>query len=304
MPEIPVTGLRKSIRRAVRRIDSYIDKLVDILKDSPDQQQVVKELVKELQSQRRWRLGLQILLLIFLVASGVLFWRDWQEDNFVAKVKNVQLALRFKDDGGSKSVGLPIVVDTTSSSHDENAAKSIAARVQSFGKHYGIGPNRKLQLSNLMIKDTRIRWFLKPVKPYDERLGFIELADRFGSLTSREWSEKLKIGKEGRSYKNLDTFLIRVVNYERADPKDPKSMLQWHVEFGEKKADKVMWNPQVFPVMQTLEARIKGEPLYLFSKDWDHLYILTIGLGKYVKHPEPAGAIHRVTSYVRRLSLG
>ena len=306
MPEIPVKGLRKAIQRADRRIDSYIDKLSSVLKDSPDQQQVVQELVKELQSQRQWRMGLQILLLLFFVTSGILFWRDWQEDNFVEKVKSSQLALRFKDDGRSTSVGLPVVVDTTNSSHDKNAAKSISERVQSFGKHYGIGPNRKLQLSNLTIQDTGIRWFLKPDGPYDERLGFVQLSERFGILTLEHWSERLKIGIGGRSYTNLDTFLVRVINYERSDPERTESLLQWHVQFGEKKlaSDEVIWNPQVFPVMQTRQARIKGEMLYLFNKDWDHLYIVTIGLGKYVEDPKPDGAIHRVTSFVRRLSLG
>ena len=306
-PELPVKELSKAIRRADRRIDTHIDKLVNILKSSPDwdteYQQVTQELVKEIQSQRRWRRCLQVLFAVSVVISGALFWNDWQEGNFVEKVKNAQLALKFEDDGDSKSVGLPIIVDTTNLSHDEIAAKSISDRVQSFGKHYGIGPDRRLRLSALTVQDNGIRWFLKPVVPYNERLGFIELSERFGSLTLEQWSERLKIGDDGRSYKNLDTFLIRVIDYERADPENIESMLQWKVQFGEKKEEEVIWNPTVLPVLQSPVARVESEPLYLFHDGWDHLYIVTIGLGKYVSDPEPTGAIHRVTSYVRRLSF-
>ena len=250
-PEIPVKELSKAIRRADRRIDTHIDKLVNILKGSPDwdteYQQVTQELVREIQSQRRWRFCLQVLFAVSIVGSGILFWNDWREGNFVEKVKNSQLALRFKDDGDSKSVGLPIIVDTTDSSRDKIAAKSISDRVQSFGKHYGIGPGRNLQLSTLTVQDSGIRWFLKPDGPYDERLGFIELSERFGSLTLKQWSERLTIGDRGRSYKNLDTFLIRVIDYERSDPENIASMLQWNVQFGEKKEDEVVLEPDGIP---------------------------------------------------------
>ena len=321
--------LLKLANRAEKQINSHLDKLLDLAKDSPDRgeyQQVVREIMNEIRILRRWRTGLWIAAGALILFSAIAGWSALRDYRFVNSLRESQLALRFDDDGisrdvnASQDVGLSVVVDTKnipfrSSANLAEAAQAVSDRVPTLGMHYGIGPNRRLQLSapSVLREDGITRWFLKPDKPYTERLGYIDLSERLGSLDLRQWSERLRIGQteeSARRYKNLNTFSLRVIGYHHGAPRgvgsqdsEGESMLLWHVQFGEEKDNKMIWNPTIVPVLQTPVSRIDMEPIYLSYNGWGHVYIVTIGLGKFVEDPKPNGAIHRVTSYVRRLSL-
>ena len=318
--------LIKAAGKTEKQINSHLKQLLDFAKHSPnkrDYQLAIDEILREIRILRRWRSGLWIASVASLLIS-LIAWRDYM---LVKNIKENQLGLRFADqaefgsNGTEQHVGLSVIVDTehlpsrTSKNQDPIAAEKaqdVSQRLPSLGRHYGVGPHQNLRLKTPPVPedDGLTRWFVMPTKPYHERLGYIELSDRLGTLILKHWSERLKIGTtdgSARRYKNLNTFLIRAIGYDRGAPEQDvetsDSMLLWRVQFAEERNSKIVWNPREYQVLQTPSARVDMAPEYISFNGWSHIYVVSVGLGKFVSDPHPSGAIHRVNSYVRRLSF-